>query len=361
MKPFSLPRWRFMNCCGHVWGHRPPPQASGEAANGASRRDFVKTAASGVAGLAALATLPKQVAAQVRVFPPPPPAVSPIEGLIDFHNHCAPDVFGRAVDDDEMAQLYLARKLEAVVLKNHVALTADRAWLVRKHNPGIKAFGGVTLNAAAGGINPDAVQWMWRMQGGYGRVVWLPTFDADNHVKHFKDAPEGIKVVGADGKVLPAVREVLKICAQQKLVLCTGHASPTEVLALVEAARDAGCDRIVVTHAEFEVVNMSVDQMKKAAAMGAKMEIDAMGSLMGPSAHLGWMRHWRLVTHKESAEHVKGVGAEHFVLGTDLGQTGNPSQSDGYQMLVAGLVANGITKEQIKIMGREVPGKLLMG
>ena len=86
-----------------------------------------------------------------------------------------------------------------------------------------------------------------------------------------------------------------------------------------------------------------------------------MGSLMGPSAHLGWMRHWRLVTHKESAEHVKAVGAEHFVLGTDLGQTGNPSQSDGYQMLVAGLVANGITKEQIKIMGREVPGKLLMG
>ena len=30
-------------------------------------------------------------------------------------------------------------------------------------------------------------------------------------------------------------------------------------------------------------------------------------------------------------------------------------------MLVAGLVADGITKEQIKMMGREVPGKLLMG
>src|SRR3970040_1742673 len=148
MKPFTLPRWRFMNCCGHVWGHRPAPQASAEAPNGASGGDSVKTAAAGVAGLAALATLPKSAAAQVRVFPPPPPAVSPIEGLIDFHNHCG-----------------------AVVLKNHVALTADRAWLVRKHNPGIKAFGGVTLNAAAGGINPDAVQWMWRMQGGCRRVV----------------------------------------------------------------------------------------------------------------------------------------------------------------------------------------------
>ncbi len=361
MKPFTVPRWRFTSCCGYNWGHPVKPRESAVGLEGTGRRDFLKTATAGVAGLAALGSLPAKAMAQVRVFPPPPPAVSPIEGLIDFHNHCAPDVFGRAVDDDEMAQLYMARKMEAVVLKNHVALTADRAWLVRKHNPGIKAFGGITLNGAAGGINTEAVQWMWRMQGGYGRVVWLPTFDADNHVKHFKDAPEGIKVVGPDGKALPALREVAKICAQQKLVFCTGHASPTEVLAILEAARDAGCDRLVVTHAEFDVVNMTVEQMKKAAAMGAKMEIDAMGPLMGPQAHLAWMRHWRQVTYKESAGHIKAVGAEHFILGTDLGQTGNPSQPDGYAMLVAGLMAEGITKDQIKLMGREVPGKLLMG
>jgi hypothetical protein len=101
--------------------------------------------------------------------------------------------------------------------------------------------------------------------------------------------------------------------------------------------------------------------MKKAAAMGAKMEIDAMGPLMGPNAHLPFMRHWRQVTYKESAGHIKDVGAQHFVLGTDLGQTGNPSQPDGYAMLVAGLLAEGIAKDQITLMGRETPGKLLMG
>jgi Family of unknown function (DUF6282) len=354
MKPFRLPRWRFMNCCGHTFGHDERRVDGG-------RRDFLKLAAAGVAAVTVAGREAGSADAQVRVFPPPPPAVSPIEGLIDFHTHCAPDAFGRAVDDDESAQAYMVRKAEAVVLKNHVALTADRAWLVRKHVPGVKAFGGVCLNGPAGGINPEAVQWMWRMQGGYGRVVWLPTFDADNHVKHFKDAPEGIKVIGSDGKALPAVREVAKICAQQKLVLCTGHASPTEALAIIEAARDAGCDRIVVTHAEFEVVNMTLEQMKKAAAMGAKLEIDALGVLMGPNAHLPFMRHWRNVSYKESASHIKEVGAQHFVLGTDLGQTGNPSQPDGYQMLVAGLMAEGITKEQITTMGREVPGKLLMG
>ena len=363
MRPFHLPRWRFTSCCGHSWGYPPVAPAGRDIEMGASRRTFLKTAIAGLGGLATFGTIGRTgaAAAQGRVFPPPPPAVSPIEGLIDFHNHNAPDVFGRAVDDDESAQLYMARKMEAIVLKNHVVSTADRAWLVRKHNPGFKAFGGITLNGSSGGINPDAVQWMWRMQGGYGRVVWLPTFDADHHVKHFKEGPNGINVVGEDGKVVPALREVLKIVAQQKLVLCTGHISPTEVLAVVAAARDMGVDRIVVTHAEFEVVNMTVEQMKKAASMGAKMEIDAMGPLMGPNAHLEWMRHWRQVTFKESASHIKQVGAEHFVLGTDLGQTGNPSQPDGLAMLVAGLMAEGITKDQIKLMGRETPGKLLMG
>src|SRR5262249_32700400 len=128
MQPFRIPRWRFTHCCGHYWSRRPERERTPEA-TGPSRRAFFKTAAASAVGLAAMATLKDAAPAQPRVFPPPPPAVSPIEDLIDFHNHCAPDVFGRAVDDDEMAQLYMARKMEAVVLKNHVALTADRAWL----------------------------------------------------------------------------------------------------------------------------------------------------------------------------------------------------------------------------------------
>src|SRR5262249_41334455 len=149
-----------------------------------SRRAFLKGGIAIVGG-AGMATIvdPGEVFAQVRVFPPPPPAVSPIAGLMDTHVHSAPDVFVRALADEEVTILYKDRGLEALVLKNHVLPTADRAWLARKHVAGLKVFGGVVLNSPAGGINPDAVNWMWRMQGGYGRVVWFPTFDADNHVK----------------------------------------------------------------------------------------------------------------------------------------------------------------------------------
>ncbi len=79
MDPFRLPRWRFMNCCGHSWGHDIEPGPA-QAPQGTCRRDFFKTAAAGAVGLAAMATLKDAATAQVRVFPPPPPAVSPSRG-----------------------------------------------------------------------------------------------------------------------------------------------------------------------------------------------------------------------------------------------------------------------------------------
>jgi hypothetical protein len=338
-----IKRWKLTCCCSQ--------------GDPAGRRDFLRTALAGTAALAALGT-PALTAAQVRVFPPPPPLTSPIEGMIDWHVHSSPDVFGRALDDFEIARKASEARMGALVLKNHVMETGARAYLARRVAPGLPVFGGIVLNGPYG-INPDAVQWMWRMEGGYGRIVYLPTFDADNHVKTFKDAPEGIKVVDAQGKVLPAVIEVMKICAKQNLVLCTGHSSAAEALALVKQAKDVGVKHVVVTHALFTVVNMTPEQMKQAAAMGAKIEIDFLGALMGPNAHMGWMSHWKNVSVKDNAEAVKAVGAEHFLMGSDLGQTGNPSHIDGMKAMVAGLKANGVTDAQIKMIARDNAAAML--
>jgi hypothetical protein len=82
---------------------------------------------------------------------------------------------------------------------------------------------------------------------------------------------------------------------------------------------------------------------------------------MGPQAHLPWMRAWRQVRIQESVEAIQTIGPQHFVFGTDLGQSGNPTHADGLQMYVTELMANGISKVQIQQVGREVPGSLLMG
>src|SRR5215218_9406718 len=91
------------------------------------------------------------VSAQVG-FPPPPPKVSPAAGVIDMHVHSHPDVFGRSMDDIDVATLAKAKGMRGIVLKNHVVTTADRAALVMKVVPGIEVWGGIVRNKAVGCI-----------------------------------------------------------------------------------------------------------------------------------------------------------------------------------------------------------------
>ncbi|MGH6629845.1 MAG: DUF6282 family protein, partial [Burkholderiales bacterium] len=84
-------------------------------------------AAFAVSGLLAAS----QVFAQAG-FPPPPPRVSPAAGVIDMHVHSHPDVFGRNMDDFDIAHMAKARGMRGILLKNHVTTTADRAAMVMK-------------------------------------------------------------------------------------------------------------------------------------------------------------------------------------------------------------------------------------
>ena len=58
---------------------------------------------------------------------------------------------------------------------------------------------------------------------------------------------------------------------------------------------------------------------------------------------------------------INEVGAQNFMLATDLGQTGNPTPADGLQLFVTDLMKAGLSKDQITTVGREVTGKLLIG
>src|SRR5262245_64801791 len=79
-------------------------------------------------------------------FPPPPPKVSPAIGVIDMHVHSHPDVFGRNMDDIDVATLARAKGMRGIVLKNHISETASRAGLVMKVVAGVELFGGIVLN-----------------------------------------------------------------------------------------------------------------------------------------------------------------------------------------------------------------------
>src|SRR5215467_5484959 len=81
-----------------------------------------------------------------------------IQGAYDLQVHVAPDVIARRIDDLDLAREFLARGLRGFVLKSHYIPTAERAKVVTKAVPGIRAFGAITLNHAVGGLNPVAVE-----------------------------------------------------------------------------------------------------------------------------------------------------------------------------------------------------------
>jgi hypothetical protein len=311
-----------------------------------------------LAAAAALAFAASPVLAQVG-FPPPPPKVSPAAGSIDMHVHSHPDVFGRSMDDIDVATLAKAKGMRGILLKNHVANTADRAQIVMKVVPGIEVWGGIVLNNAVGGINPAAVEWMHRMYGGRGRVVWLPSFDSDKHVKTLVDKDKSGILVAPNGVVTPQMEEVLKIVARENLLLATGHIHAEEVVAVTKKAREMGVKNIMVTHGLTNIPGLSMAQAKEVADMGAIIEVCYLQFLTGPNAQYAWMKHWSEVSAKMVAEAVKQIGAKSLVLSTDLGQQGNMTHPDGMENMIAAMKGAGVSEADIDIMIRKNPAKLL--
>jgi hypothetical protein len=308
---------------------------------------------------AALALVSSQAFPQAAGFPPPPPKVSPAVGVIDFHVHSHPDVFGRSMDDIDVAQLAKARGMRGIVLKNHISETASRAALVMKVVPGIEVFGGIVLNNAVGGINPNAVEWMHRFYGSRGKIVWLPTFEADKHVKTFvKPDAKGI-VVAPGGQVIPEMEAVLKIIARENLVLATGHVHPEEVIAVTKRARELGVKNIIVTHGLTNVPGLTMAQAKQVVDMGGIIEVCFLQFMAGPNAPLEFLKHWTQIGAKNVAQAIKELGAGGLVVSTDLGQSANMNHPDGIEVAIGAMKREGISDADIDTMMRKNPAKLL--
>jgi hypothetical protein len=292
-------------------------------------------------------------------FPPPPPKVSPAAGVIDMHTHTHPDVFGRNIDDVDLARIAKARGMRGIVLKNHISETASRAALAMKAVPGIEVFGGIVLNKAVGGINPDAVEWMHRIYGGRGKIVWLPTFESDKHVKTFgKPDAKGL-VVAPGGKVTPEMEAILKIIARENLLLATGHVHAEEVVAVVKRGQELGVKNMIVTHGFTSVPGLSMDQAKQVVAMGAVVEVCFLQFQAGPNAPLPFLTHWKQINAKNVAQAVKELGANGLVVSSDLGQSANMVHPDGIEAAIVAMKAEGISDADIDIMMRKNPARLL--
>jgi hypothetical protein len=271
-----------------------------------------------------------------------------LAGAIDIHVHHLPDDRPRSIDAIDVAKLAGSRGMRGIVLKNHYESTAGLAYLVRKVVPGVEVFGGIDLNLTVGGINPAAVEHMTRVTGGWGRFVWMPTFDAENQVRSSKENRPFVSVSG-NGELLPAVKQVIALIAKHGLVLATGHSTPAEVLMLLREGRSRGVQHMVVAHAMNTPVLMDVPQMQEAAKLGAFIEFVG-GSLASADAGARMDRF---------ADAIRKIGPAFCILSSDLGQMGNALPPDGFGAFLAALRARGFTEQEVDRMSKQNPARLL--
>ena len=269
-------------------------------------------------------------------------------GAIDIHVHTEPDSIQRSLDAVEAARQAKASGMRAIVIKNHYEFTSGLAYIVRKEVPGVAVFGGVDLNLTVGGINAAAVEYMAATTGGFGKMVWMPTFDSENQVRFSKEDRPFVSV-SKGGVLLPAVNDVIALIAKHDLVLATGHSTPEEGLMLLREGRRQGVRQMVVTHAMNEPILMSVPQMQEAAKLGAFIEF--VGSNVGNQDGPARM--------DQFADAIRRIGPEFCILSSDLGQVGNPFPVPGFGAFLAAMRVRGFSVEEVDRMSRRNPATLL--
>jgi hypothetical protein len=286
-----------------------------------------------------------------------------VRGAYDLHIHVDPDVVGRIVDDVTLAERFRELGLGGFGLKSHYTSTAERARVVNRAVPGVRAVGAIVLNAAVGGLNPLAVEIAAR-EGA--RIVWLPTVDSVNEAsardreyahppmwvriqRELRDAGFDIPpvpVVDADGAPLPALHDVLRVVAAHGLVLATGHLARDEIFSVVDAARAAGVRDVVITHPEFPAQDLSIADQVALAERGAWLERCLTTPHTGKCA---WEHVW---------DGVRATGVERNLLSTDLGQPANPPVEDGLALFADRALAAGFSDEEIRTMTVVNSGRL---
>jgi hypothetical protein len=278
-----------------------------------------------------------------------------LTGAIDVHVHTSPAMVERTQDDPALARAALEAGMEAVVVKSHVVPTVGRVDAVNGALERPVLYGGITLNGSVGGLNPEAVATALELGA---KVVWLPTTWAANHASRARAVGEStfvgqrVPTAGEDLRVADetgvnsSTREIVELVAEYDAVLATGHVSPPEIDAVVDACADAGAN-CLVNHPFFRVTDLSLDHQARLAERGAVLEYCAYAIESTPDHTVG-----------NVAVALERLGPERCVLATDYGQVGNPAVP-GLDAFATAVCEAGASERTVRRALTATPGRLL--
>lgn len=278
-----------------------------------------------------------------------------IRGSIDMHIHAAPDIMPMRLNALEAARQAIDRGMRAIVIKNHSYPTAPLASLVGELVPDISVFGGICLDDEVGGLNSHALEISAKLGA---KVVWMATLSAVNSRGKIAKSlglsleGEGYSILDKGGRLVPEISGILAIVKKYEMVLASGHISPGETLALFKEAKTHGIDKMIATHVSC------VDVVEEALSLGEQKELAGMGVFL---EHTGNDIMPCDFGHdpKDIAAQIKAVGAGNCILSSDMGMVHGLYPVEGMRVFVSSLLRQGIRPEEIELMIKTNPAKLL--
>jgi hypothetical protein len=279
-----------------------------------------------------------------------------LEGAIDLHCHSGPSVMPRYFDHYEAMQEASSVGMRALLIKDHYYSATPTTELLNKQfsRLNVTMLSGVPLNNTTGGLNLFAVEHGIKLGA---KVVWMPTFSSKNHLDHhkqdekFKDKfpqtkkamldPIPLSVLDADGKLLPEVLTILDMIAEGDVVLSSGHLHISEIWPLFEEAKKRGVKRMLCNHPTY-VVDATLDDIKRLVGMGVYVEHSMCMFVPGSK--------FKFYDPMQLSEMIVAGTVDKTILGSDLGQLGNPRLVDGFKNVIETCLDLGYSEGDVRKM-----------
>ena len=281
-----------------------------------------------------------------------------LQGAIDMHYHGYPEIslgIKARLDDTEILKMARDMGMRGIVFKSQMWPSTGRVYLLRQLVPDIESFAGITLNSAVGGLNPWVVE-VAAKQGA--KVIWLPTWSSTHKIgqggfsRMMKtwfpsiQFEPGLSCVDAFGKVVPELKSIIQLCKDLNLVLCTGHISPDESLAVAKEAEKIDFNKLVFTHPLSGGVAATLEQTKEITKRGAYAELLALNIFYGSELDL-------------MLDFIAELGPERCILSSDTFMEWTPPGPEFFRMFLGRLLISGVDEEKILTMVRDNPATLL--
>ena len=280
-----------------------------------------------------------------------------LDGAIDMHLHAYPDpLIDTGWDQVQITKAATDAGMGGVLFKAHTFPTCAtvpfvnqivEAYAKEKGLRPARAHGGIVLNHFVGGLNPDSVEMAARLEA---RMVWLPSHDSAHHNRIIGE-PGGIELLDENDKPVPALYKIFEIVAANDMILDPCHSSTKERFIVIREAKRVGVKRFILTHPNWNVTKMTLEQEVEISRMGAYIGLFAYGDIPNfnnPNCDPLYV-----------LKCIKTIGPERCVIASDLGTVLNVPPVEGMKLWARILLATGFKKSDIRKMIVDNPRKLL--